>query len=166
MKIPELLVRLDDIPTEGRELVLNIAPDRLSAILSGEGETPPKLLSPLTGTLTLTRRDQRLTVKGEFQAGAEISCDRCLADIATTLRGRLDETLELTTEPGLGSNGNDDEDGPESLAVENGQVDLSGLVSEYFWLTWPFRFICRPDCAGLCSRCGADLNLGPCGCQN
>jgi uncharacterized protein len=22
--------------------------------------------------------------------------------------------------------------------------------------------LCRPDCRGLCTRCGADLNEGPC----
>ena len=25
--------------------------------------------------------------------------------------------------------------------------------------------LCRDDCAGLCPRCGADLNAGPCGCR-
>ena len=25
--------------------------------------------------------------------------------------------------------------------------------------------LCREDCAGLCPRCGADLNAGPCGCH-
>ncbi|MEA4815138.1 MAG: DUF177 domain-containing protein [Oscillospiraceae bacterium] len=25
--------------------------------------------------------------------------------------------------------------------------------------------LCSPDCKGLCPRCGANLNLGPCGCK-
>jgi uncharacterized metal-binding protein YceD (DUF177 family) len=25
--------------------------------------------------------------------------------------------------------------------------------------------LCREDCAGLCPRCGADLNAGPCACH-
>ena len=25
--------------------------------------------------------------------------------------------------------------------------------------------LCRDDCAGLCPRCGADLNAGPCACR-
>ncbi len=28
----------------------------------------------------------------------------------------------------------------------------------------PFAPLCRADCAGLCARCGADLNLEPCVC--
>jgi uncharacterized protein len=29
----------------------------------------------------------------------------------------------------------------------------------------PMRFLCHPDCAGLCPQCGANLNDGPCSCQ-
>ena len=25
--------------------------------------------------------------------------------------------------------------------------------------------LCRDDCAGLCPKCGADLNAGPCDCR-
>lgn len=165
MKIPELLIRLDDIPPEGLEIILNVDPERLRALVSAEGQTPPALRSPLTGDLKLTRSDQRLSLKGSFQVGVEISCDRCLNDTATVISGRVDESL-LLAEPGRSGVADDGDDETESLVIENGQVDLSGLVAEYFWLAWPFRFICRPDCAGLCSRCGADLNDGPCGCQN
>jgi len=28
----------------------------------------------------------------------------------------------------------------------------------------PLKPLCREECKGLCSRCGADLNQGPCGC--
>ena len=27
------------------------------------------------------------------------------------------------------------------------------------------KFLCRPDCKGLCSVCGKDLNEGACGCD-
>ena len=29
----------------------------------------------------------------------------------------------------------------------------------------PGRFLCSEDCKGLCPKCGADLNLGDCGCD-
>lgn len=165
MKIPELVIRLDDIPPEGLEIVLDIDPERLRGLVTAEGQTPSAVRTPLTGELKLTRSAQRLALKGSFQVGVEISCDRCLTDTATVISGRVDEAL-LLAEPGRSAAADDGEDETESLVAEGGQVDLSGLVAEYFWLAWPFRFICRPECAGLCSRCGADLNEGPCGCQN
>jgi uncharacterized protein len=31
-------------------------------------------------------------------------------------------------------------------------------------LEMPFSPLCRPDCLGLCARCGGDRNLGECSC--
>ena len=44
------------------------------------------------------------------------------------------------------------------------QVDLSDVVREELALEVPGFVLCRDDCAGLCPRCGADLNAGPCAC--
>lgn len=43
-------------------------------------------------------------------------------------------------------------------------LDLGETVREEVLLALP-RFVeCRPDCRGLCPKCGANLNDGPCGC--
>jgi uncharacterized protein len=31
-------------------------------------------------------------------------------------------------------------------------------------LAVPLNPLCQQDCAGICSRCGTDLNEGPCDC--
>jgi uncharacterized protein len=50
------------------------------------------------------------------------------------------------------------------LDVRASDVDLGQAVREELVLrVEPFP-LCRPDCAGLCPTCGADLNAGPCGC--
>ena len=36
------------------------------------------------------------------------------------------------------------------------------LVRDVLVVGQPVWLLCRPDCAGLCPACGADLNLGPC----
>jgi len=43
-------------------------------------------------------------------------------------------------------------------------LDLSEAVREELLLATPQFVECRDDCRGLCPRCGADLNAGPCGC--
>jgi uncharacterized protein len=43
-------------------------------------------------------------------------------------------------------------------------IDLSDDVREMVLLSVPLKLICREECRGLCSRCGADLNAGECGC--
>lgn len=162
MNTPQLLVTLDDIPDEGLNLILNVAPGPLAALVATESEEPPRILSPLTGTLHLRLMKSRLSVKGDFRVEVEILCGRCLTDSVTALTGAVDEKIDLA---GSGENAEQGEDLDGSLAVQNGQVNLAGLLAELFWLAWPFRYICRPDCAGLCPRCGVDLNAGLCACS-
>lgn len=164
MKTPQLLVTLDDIPPEGLNLILNVAPGPLAALVATESEDPPKILSPLTGTLRLGRSKSRLSVKGDFKVEVEIPCDRCLTDSVAALAGEVDEKLDLSS-PGEKMDPGEDDDLDGRLEIQNGQVNLAGLLAELFWLAWPFRYICRPDCAGLCPRCGADLNIGLCACS-
>ena len=58
-----------------------------------------------------------------------------------------------------------DEDNDEIVLLEEGKVDLSDLARTAFILGMDTKTLCSEDCKGLCPRCGADLNLGPCSCQ-
>jgi uncharacterized protein len=44
------------------------------------------------------------------------------------------------------------------------QLDLRASARELLLLELPMVLHCREDCPGLCLKCGADLNAGPCGC--
>ena len=43
-------------------------------------------------------------------------------------------------------------------------MDVGDLARTAFILGMDTKTLCSEDCKGLCPRCGADLNLGPCGC--
>jgi uncharacterized protein len=47
---------------------------------------------------------------------------------------------------------------------EGDTIDLTPLVHEQAILALPTRPLCGEGCRGLCPRCGANLNAGPCGC--
>ncbi len=158
-------VKLSDIPPEGLSLELNIGEGDMAAILeAGPDDEAPPLLSPLRGDLFLRKlKDERLSVKGGFRATVEMVCDRCLANASAELKGSVNEKLDLLA-PGARPPDDPESDSDGDLEVRNGAVNLSGLLGEWFWVAWPFNFICKPDCAGLCPKCGADLNEGPCEC--
>ena len=52
----------------------------------------------------------------------------------------------------------------EYAVIENGGLALDELVREELLLCFPTRFLCSPDCPGLCPKCGKPLRLGDCGC--
>ena len=41
---------------------------------------------------------------------------------------------------------------------------VDDIVREQVLLELPLRPLCKEECRGLCSRCGDDLNVGPCQC--
>ncbi|HQP92033.1 MAG TPA: DUF177 domain-containing protein [Candidatus Omnitrophota bacterium] len=44
-------------------------------------------------------------------------------------------------------------------------ISLDDDIREELILNYPQKNLCKPDCKGLCSRCGADLNEGVCRCK-
>ena len=40
-------------------------------------------------------------------------------------------------------------------------IDLEPVLRDAVVLELPFQPLCRPDCAGLCPQCGANLNDDP-----
>ncbi len=42
---------------------------------------------------------------------------------------------------------------------------LEDVVREQVLLSLPSRTLCKPDCKGLCPRCGQNLNLAKCSCD-
>ena len=56
------------------------------------------------------------------------------------------------------------EENDEIVLLEDGKVDVEDLARTAFILGMDTKTLCSEDCKGLCHRCGADLNLGPCSC--
>ena len=84
-------------------------------------------------------------------------CRRCLTDVKQELDVPAD--VLFSTDPEAA------EDPSVYPVPQNAsQVDVSTAVREEVALAISPLVLCREDCAGLCPRCGADLNAGPCEC--
>jgi uncharacterized protein len=91
----------------------------------------------------------RGTMKGEYRS----ECRRCLREVRAPFRFTGDEVYR--------PKGDVWEEGYE---IVESKVDLELMVRDTVALNLPPNPLCREDCAGLCPRCGADLNEGACGC--
>jgi uncharacterized protein len=58
----------------------------------------------------------------------------------------------------------EDADDMDIVFYQGDLIDVSEDVRQQVILALPMKPVCRPDCKGLCPRCGKDLNEGPCGC--
>ncbi|MBC3796547.1 YceD family protein [Acetobacterium tundrae] len=55
----------------------------------------------------------------------------------------------------------------DTVTVEDGvtTLDLLPIVEECIYINEPYRVLCREDCAGLCPKCGNNLNHKQCECE-
>lgn len=56
-------------------------------------------------------------------------------------------------------------EGAGDLLIEDKWLDVNELVRQQLLLALPTRPLCRPQCRGLCPKCGTNLNQGDCGCR-
>ena len=121
-------------------------------------------VGPIRGTIKLTNVGSHIRAVGTLRASVRLLCSRCLAPAEQQLEAEIDEECSLTQidEPDSYEVDTDDVDAMPILDAE--RVDLSELVRQTLIINLPTAVVCRPDCAGLCPQCGANLNDGPCGC--
>jgi uncharacterized protein len=105
-----------------------------------------------SGRISLTRTPQGIVSKGVFSAKLSAECARCLKPFAAQVSIPLEELFVYPPQ-----NATD----PLLAVGEDAHLNLEPLLREYILLNQPTRPLCRPDCKGLCTVCGADLNEEP-----
>ena len=83
-------------------------------------------------------------------------CDRC----GTTFDKPFHLSLEYLLAEEL-----EDEENDDILLLDDGAFDLDELAREAYILNMDTKMLCREDCKGLCSGCGANLNVEACRCK-
>lgn len=84
-------------------------------------------------------------------------CARCLKEIERSVS--LDFEKNVAVAGTINDGENDD-----YLIIEDSELDIAEPLREQLLLEMPYKHLCMEECKGLCSKCGADLNDGPCGC--
>lgn len=106
------------------------------------------------GVVTIGRTQQGLILQGKFTARTTVECVRCLGEFEQSLKIKLTE-LYAFKHKAINET--------DLVLPDDAQIDLQSLIREYALLEIPIKPICKPDCKGLCSVCGEDLNQGNCG---
>jgi DUF177 domain-containing protein len=105
------------------------------------------------GQLRLTRTNRGVLAKGQFSTKLEAECVRCLDPFPLALNVPMEEMFAFSAAA------------DPIYFIDEGWLDLRQPLREQILLTLPMHSLCRPDCRGLCSNCGHNLNEGPCNCS-
>ncbi len=123
-----------------------------------------------TAELDFYKEGEMVFARGELSASVELACSRCLE----RLDYKFSESLTLTYLPeGQVPSEEEDEEGDEdqssevedTYAYEGEEINLEPMLRERLLLAIPYAPLCKDDCLGLCTACGANLNDSECGCD-
>ncbi len=84
-------------------------------------------------------------------------CDRCGKPVKLPVCFEMEENLAKNVS---------EEDGEEITALEKEKFNLYDVAEKNVFANFPSKRLCSEDCKGICQRCGADLNLDKCSCQD
>ncbi|MBI4004094.1 MAG: DUF177 domain-containing protein [Candidatus Omnitrophica bacterium] len=99
------------------------------------------LREPFAVDAFITKTDAELIVKADIRCPLLMTCARCLEDFSSNI----------------------DTDAIFHYKVSSADVvDITDEVRQEIVLAYPMFPICQPDCKGLCTTCGQNLNVARC----
>ncbi|MCQ4865094.1 YceD family protein [Pseudoflavonifractor phocaeensis] len=144
----------DIIPVPGASLPFDFQMDLSD--LEWNGERPAA--HPIHVTGTVRNMAGALLLEGEASTVLEVNCDRCLKPFS--------EEMQVPLETLLADELADEASEADIFLLEGDEIDVGEVARTAFILAMEPQHICSEDCKGLCAKCGANLNDGPCACKS
>ena len=118
----------------------------------------------VAGHATFLRIKHGVLVTAHLEGIERERCSRCLREVDVPLGIDFEEEFFASVQVEAGAPLPPPED-PEAFRIDaHHTLDLEEAVRQFWATALPMQPLCRPDCRGLCSRCGRDLNQGACSC--
>jgi len=132
-------INLNNIPAEGLFLREEISAKKLDL------ETADvKFSGPIRVEAEVQRITNAVSIDLALDTTIDFICGRCL----TEFEFRLKKNLRLNYQ----------------INQSDQTLDIDPDIREEIILDYPIKPLCKPDCHGLCPRCGKNLNEGGCSC--
>ena len=157
-------LRIDEITDEEREVRLAVPVGRLVEDLGDDDRLEFRPSKELAARLGVYRAGEDIVVGGEVKGAFSGECCRCLGPVSVDVVKQFHTILlpEAENEP----------DAPELSAEDlalgffsGDELELAPICLEQVLVELPTRALCGPECRGLCSSCGSNLNEETCSCS-
>jgi uncharacterized protein len=107
----------------------------------------------------MDKSHSQIVVNMDLSLNAKFFCDRCNDEFVAELKNHFMITYLFSKEQC-----ESEDDNLYFLPPEADKIDLKPDVVDYAFLAIPMKKLCREECKGLCSGCGANLNRETCSC--
>ena len=163
-------IRTEDLK-EGKLSITFEEPSESFAVLAELADTDVcQFLAPIKASLRAQQIGDIVEVEGSISTTVRLDCSRCLQSFEMSLESQFALTYsQLDTNP---EQSGPSEEEIELTAEEMGliyyqgdEIKLEKEIQEQVVLALPLKALCKPDCQGLCPRCGSDRNTTSCDCE-
>ncbi|MDP8238988.1 MAG: DUF177 domain-containing protein [Candidatus Hatepunaea meridiana] len=112
--------------------------------------------------LDIEKRSGKITISISVSSNGSYICDRCGEEFSKKISDKY-LVVFIKRESPLP----EEAPGDDLRSYQPGQreLDITTDVRDAMLLTMPLKMLCKDDCKGLCSKCGANLNYDECICK-
>ena len=132
-------IRVSQIPLQGSIFQESLSPAKLDV----ETEIV-KFKGQIDARARVTKITNAVTVDLSLAGDMKLLCGRCLEV--------FDMPLEIETQLNY------------PVGKDQQEIDIGPDIREEIMLDYPIQPLCKPDCRGICPKCGKNLNEGGCSC--
>ena len=155
-------IKISDIPIQG--LDVDITEKAQYFDFNKEERSIFRFPIQLRGKVIKSGSD--LYLKGTINTLLHLECSRCLLIFDLD----LEETFDIMFIPKTSiSNFGDDielnQNELDTTYYEGDYLDMTEIIRQQLLLSKPMKPLCKEDCAGLCPKCGSNLNIKKCICD-
>jgi uncharacterized protein len=116
---------------------------------------------PIELDLRLESVLEGILVSGTVSGTATGACVRCLEPVTTPVTGHIQDLFVYADRAEHAHDVGADDDEDEVREIVGDLIDLEPALRDAVVPALPFQPVCREDCPGLCSECGAHLAQDP-----
>ena len=105
-----------------------------------------------------------IRLRGRFSGNFEVPCARCVEPVKIPLEADFDLIFRPVAADADAAERSITPQETEIGYYQKDSLVLEDVLREQVLLSLPVRTLCKPDCKGLCPRCGANRNRQDCSC--
>lgn len=100
--------------------------------------------------------NKEILLEGNITATLQLSCDRCNEPVNFNYETNFSKEIKLE----------DSADNEEENFIDGYNLDLEKFVLNEIYINFPMKVLCNEECKGICKKCGTNLNIQSCKCEN
>ena len=150
-----MIIQFSDLLSKrGRKKEMNLTFPFEKIIFEGDEITA---VDPVIVEGIITAYEDIIVMKATIKTKLNLICSRCIDTFIYPIDIDIEERF---------TNNKDLINDEEIMFVEGDSLNITEIIENSIISTLPIKRLCKDDCKGLCSTCGANKNISNCSCND